>query len=85
MTVYTAGQYRDILLKKLARSQRMEVDLSDVDEIDTAGLQLLVSLKHQYAAVDNGLCLNNPADVVRDALELAQLTDDFELHEAGRD
>jgi len=42
LTIYEALDAKSQLLEALARAGALEIDLSNVDEIDTAGLQLLV-------------------------------------------
>lgn len=57
----------------IANHERVVLDLSDVRDVDSAGLGTLASL-HIYAR-DNGrsLVLRNPASFVRNVLELTQL------------
>ena len=48
MTIYEAVEQKKELLKtlkKLKKSEQMEVDLSNVNEMDTAGIQVLLLLK----------------------------------------
>ncbi len=45
MTVYTAADLKTALLAQTIVSQKLDVDLSQVREFDTAGLQLLLMLK----------------------------------------
>ena len=48
MTIYEAVEQKAELLKtlkKLKKSEQMEVDLSNVNEMDTAGIQILLLLK----------------------------------------
>jgi len=48
MTIYEAVEQKKELLKtlkKLKKSEQMEIDLSNVNEMDTAGIQVLLLLK----------------------------------------
>ena len=45
MTIYDAMAGKNALLDALSRSHELEIDLSGVTEIDTAGIQLFVMLK----------------------------------------
>lgn len=48
MTIYEAAEQKEELLmalKKLKKNEQMEIDLSDVSEMDTAGLQVLLLIK----------------------------------------
>lgn len=47
LTIYHALEQKQVLLDALATSQELELDLSQVGEMDTAGLQLLVLLKKE--------------------------------------
>ena len=42
MTIYEAAADKPVLLEALARANELEIDLSAVAEMDTAGLQLLI-------------------------------------------
>ena len=48
MTVQCAAQLRDEILATLPLEGDLEIDLSGVAEIDTAGLQLLLQVKRRY-------------------------------------
>lgn len=48
MTIYEASEQKTQLLKalrKVKKNQQMEIDLSNVNEMDTAGIQVLLLLK----------------------------------------
>lgn len=48
MTIYEAAEQKEKLLKaliKLKKNEQMEIDLSNVGEMDTAGLQVLLLIK----------------------------------------
>lgn len=47
LTIYDAAAAKGQLLDALAKSTELEIDLSAVDELDTAGLQLLILLKRE--------------------------------------
>ena len=63
MTIYDAAAAKDTLLDALKGATQIEVDLSGVDEMDTAGAQLLVLLKREAASTGKGvaLCGHSPA------------------------
>jgi anti-sigma B factor antagonist len=74
MTVYTCGDLKVRLLRQLSEhADAAELDLSGVTEIDTAGLQLLLTA--QRHATDGGrqLRVSNPSRSVLDVLELCRL------------
>ena len=47
MTIYDAAAHKKELLNAFHSSDEMEIDLSGVSEMDSAGLQLLVLLKRE--------------------------------------
>lgn len=47
LTIYTVGEIRNRLLQAMATSDRIEIDLAGVTDIDTAGLQLMLLAKRQ--------------------------------------
>ena len=49
MNIYMAVKLKRLLLDALQQHDRLEIDLSGVDEMDTAGLQLLILLKRTAA------------------------------------
>ncbi|MBL8444492.1 MAG: STAS domain-containing protein [Zoogloeaceae bacterium] len=49
MTIYNAAQQKPLLLDALQKCTTLELDLSAVGEVDTAGFQLLVLVKREAA------------------------------------
>jgi anti-sigma B factor antagonist len=47
LTIYDAAAAKTALLDGLADTRDLEIDLSGVDEIDSAGVQLLILLKRE--------------------------------------
>ena len=47
LTIYTVGEIKTCLSKALQATQYLEIDLSGVTEIDTAGLQLMLLAKRK--------------------------------------
>jgi anti-anti-sigma factor len=47
MTIYTAGVLKEELLRAFARAAELELDLTGVSQIDSAGFQLLALLKRE--------------------------------------
>lgn len=56
MTIYNAAQLKDALLMAMTEPGQLEMNLGQVSEIDTAGLQLLALAKRE--AADNGQTLH---------------------------
>lgn len=73
LTIYTAAERKELLLELLPLAQEVEMDLGGVDELDTAGLQLLVMIKQESVRQGSSLILSNPSAAVINALDLSGL------------
>lgn len=71
MTVYSAFYFRDTVLAALPPQGKLEIDLSGVREIDSAGLQVMLQLKSKCAT---GLSFTNYSPAVRRVLDVCKLT-----------
>lgn len=78
MTLATAVELRDVLLRAVEQhSSPVQLDLSEVVELDSAGVQLLLSAKSTAAAQDKELELVGQSPVVVQVLELLRLDSHF--------
>jgi anti-anti-sigma regulatory factor len=76
MTIYgAAGLKGDLLAALIDQPEPPLIDLSEVAEIDTTGVQLLLLAARECAARGNTLSLRNPSGIVREALALLRLHD----------
>lgn len=73
MSIYRASELKQMLLTALQQSDTLEIDLSAVTELDTAGVQLLVLAKKTAQARHCNLQLVAHSPVVLQALELLNL------------
>ena len=74
MTIYTCGELKPRLLEELAaRPDANQLDLSHVVEMDTAGLQLLLTARRYARDAGRELIVANPSRVVAEVLELCRL------------
>lgn len=73
LSVYRAGELKQVLLEPLEASPRLELDLSAVDDIDTAGLQLLLLARREARARGGELRIVAQSAAVDDMLALLQL------------
>ena len=69
LTIYTVQQYKKSLVENLSEDKVLEVDLTDVDEIDISGLQLLAAISKQLADNGSEMKITQASDVVTEALE----------------
>ncbi|GMR08520.1 MAG: hypothetical protein BMS9Abin26_1525 [Gammaproteobacteria bacterium] len=85
MTIYTAAEMKDKLLKKLGGCQAMELDLSQVTELDTAGFQLLVMLRREAEHSETSLLMKNHSSAVQDVFGLYHVSEQLERELTGHD
>ena len=72
-TIYRAAELKPVLLDAVARKSVVEVDLSQVSEFDTAGLQILMLAKRSAVAAQRELRLVRHSPAVVDVLQLLDL------------
>ena len=73
MTIYRAEELKKTLIGSLQGAARLEVDLSAVTDIDTAGLQLLMLAKSTAKKMQGELRLTGHSPAVLDVFELLNL------------
>lgn len=73
MTVYEAIEHKRELLEALAAGAGLEIDLANVDEMDTAGLQLLVLAQRE------GRNAGKPVRLVRASEAVAEVLNRYRL------
>jgi anti-anti-sigma factor len=76
-TIYTALERKNALLEKLEGCAELELDLAEVGEIDTAGIQVLLVLKREAERQGRGLRLVNHSQAVFEVLDLLNLQAHF--------
>ena len=69
MTIYEAAAAKPLLLSALAAAKETEIDLSSVDEMDTAGLQLLILVKRESLTAGKVFRLTGHSPASLDVLE----------------
>jgi anti-sigma B factor antagonist len=74
MTIFTAADIRERLLAPLLSCQQLVVDLSQVSELDSAGLQLMVLAKREASSLGKDIHFVEHSSAVLDVLELCELT-----------
>jgi anti-anti-sigma factor len=70
MTIYDAAALKVGLFDALADEPAGRLDLSEVTEIDTTGLQILLMSEKRCAARAAPFCIENPSSAVREVLDL---------------
>jgi len=77
MTIYTALEQTNALSPHLKAEQTLQLDLSDVSEIDSAGIQLLIYMKREASRLNKQFSLVNHSQAVVDVMELLGLVSFF--------
>lgn len=73
MTVYRAQELKDQLLAALDASPALELNLACVDEMDLAGLQLLILAKREATRQGKSLTLTHHSPVVMQIIDFCNL------------
>lgn len=74
LTIYHAAEIKPQLVALIGRADTPDLDLSEVTELDTAGLQLLLFARREANAAGKPLRCLSPSPVVIDVLSLCNLT-----------
>lgn len=72
MTIYEAADQKTTLLKalkKVKKDEYMEIDLSNVNEMDTAGLQILLLLKQMAGKAKKTVLLVEHSPATLDVID----------------
>jgi len=73
LTIYTASEYKKYLVEHFTSEHTLEVDLKDIEEIDTCGLQLLAAMCKQLSDNGNEINIVATSDIAKEALETSRL------------
>lgn len=79
MNIYKAQENRKVFLSYLRNNKNVILDLSNVTEFDTTGLQLLMSLKKSLGKLGKELYLRSPSQVVKNILSLLKMEKYFAM------
>lgn len=77
LTIYRAAELKETLLAAVAANTELEVDLSQVSEFDSAGLQLLLLAKREAGKAGRTLRLVDHSPAVVEVLDLFDLVAHF--------
>lgn len=77
MTIYRANELKQSLMENIQQNRELEIDLSKVSEIDSAGLQLMVLAKLEASVHNKQLRFENHSPAVMEILDLSDLTGFF--------
>ena len=77
LTIYTAANEKQALQEALDSTEELEVNLSQVSEMDSAGLQVLIVLKQEAARRRKKLHYSMHSKAVLEILEMSNMTASF--------
>ncbi len=77
MTIYSAAELKGALLDGLNRCEKLEINLSQVSEMDSAGLQLLYLVKREAAHLNRQVALVAHSPATLEVLDLYRMTSHF--------
>ncbi|MBJ9975161.1 STAS domain-containing protein [Pseudomonas sp. S75] len=72
LTIYTVADLAAALLPEMVASPRVQLNLSQVTEMDGAGVQLLAVVHREASAGGTALTLSEQSQAVRQALQLCR-------------
>jgi len=78
LSIYRAEEIRQALLAALAADGDVGIDLTDVSEVDTAGVQLLLAARASAATAGKTLRVTAMSPAVEEVLALFDLAPVFE-------
>lgn len=70
LNIYSAAEVKAQLLQAVASAEKLELDLLKVEELDTAGLQVLVLAKREAIRCGHSLAIVAHSDEVQETLDL---------------
>jgi anti-anti-sigma factor len=77
LTIYHALEQKQTLLDALATTNDLELDLSQVGEMDTAGLQLLILLKKEAQTAGKRVSIVAHSQSVRSVIDFCNVAAGF--------
>ena len=77
MTIYNAMAQKEAFLRALQNCQELDVDLSQVGEMDTAGFQILLLIKREANKAQKTLQISAQSKAVGDLIELFNMSSYF--------
>lgn len=77
LTIYKAAEAMEQLIPYWNDFQRFEIDLSEITDIDTAGVQLLLIFSRKTEGMENGIRLLGTSQPVNEALIIYRLAPRF--------
>lgn len=78
MTIYRAAELKEVVLVALAAAASLDIELRQVEEIDTSGVQLLLLAQREAARQAKPLRLVGHSAAVRDSFAMLGFDEQLE-------
>jgi len=79
MTIYNVLEHKNKLYPYLKNENGLHIDLTDVSEIDSAGMQLLIFLKHQSKIEKNEIIFINHSESFMEVINIFNFSSFFDV------
>ncbi|MFC1602264.1 lipid asymmetry maintenance protein MlaB [Pseudomonadota bacterium] len=79
MTIYTAQELKDELIKYLGKPWNLHIDLTDITELDTSGAQLLLLARHETDHMEKAFEVTQPSGAAAEALATLNISERLNL------
>ncbi len=73
LNIYCAAEAKEQLLHALEAGRELEIDLAHVDELDTAGVQLMLMVKQEAQRAGKDCVFIHHSPAVREVMDLLNL------------
>lgn len=77
LTIYQANDVYEKFRKQFAVCEEIEIDLQFVSELDTAGVQILLSVKRQALEAGKQITMSMHSEPVIEVFELLNIAHEF--------
>jgi anti-anti-sigma factor len=79
MTIYNVLEHKNKLYPYLKNENGLQIDLSNVSEIDSAGMQLLIFLKYQSQIEKKEITFTEHSESVKEVINIFNFSSFFDI------
>ncbi len=79
LTIYTAAESKTNLVNLLREFDDIDIDLSQIETLDCAGIQILLMAKREADACNKQLKLSQLSDSARDSIRVLNLSQALDI------
>ena len=85
MTAYSAQEIKEGVVEKILKADRVELDLSDVEDMDSAGFQLMYAIKKHADSRQMELKLDTYSSVVMTCMKTYNMLAQFDINDPAQE